>query len=1334
MIWLKRVLVILLVMTMPLIVAGVLVSTSYGSKLILIFAGQMSGSASIGELEGNLLGPLILRKVKFRNENTSITVGKLALTWRPDALWDSTLHITNIELEELVIKQLKKDDSDQPIKLPKFELPIDIILDNIRIADINFFPLAQPTPIAVQQILLTAHYTSQTLHINKLQVDAEHAHAALTGTLQPSNNYATNVTMSWQAQPPNYAALEGTLKVLGDLKHIELDHQFAAPINTSMTASIDSVLELGHWQATLRTENLDPAKLHMQWPSARINGAITAQGDRRQAQLAINGLADYQQYSVKIDSRAHYQAPLWQLDQLQLSLPATNTTVNTRGTIAVNKSLLQLKLNGEWRNAVWPITDAPPQVTSKQGRFTLEGTPDQYKVAVDGLLLGEKFPMLNLSLRGKGSTRALQLTAFQAKVNGSDLRAQGDIAWQPKFLVNLKGQWQNLVWPLTGTAVATSPQGRVHVEGDMLAYRFNLQGLLATPNAPTSSWSLSGLGDKTSAKATAQTSVLEGKIDSSVQLSWTPTLRWDVSSQAQNLNPGTLWPKWPGQLGFQATSQGTVDQGALNASLDVSRLSGQLRDQTVSGKIHATARGETYELAPLAINIGSAQLTASGSLKDQWDIKWATDIPALGVVLSEIKGSWLAQGTVSGPRHAPRVIATANAQNVVAGKYRVGKLDGAADIDLRGATISSINVRANDLVANDTTKITELRINAKGLTQDHNLSITADTPLGNIAIQAKGGYSAGAWTGSLEKGLAALPVAGQWRLASPFDIYLSQQELHIGSLCWDQVKAQGRLCGETDWSSEQGWQGEAQAINVPLNLVDSLLPLDTNLFGLVDGNATLQTINHRATANFQMTSTTGSLVYRSGTDQAVAMGYTNAAVIGQLADGVLTTTFSVPLQDNDDLAGKLVVDIEKAEQTISGELHAQLTHFALLPAFFPAIEEPEASLFVDIQVTGTLKAPRFLANVELNKGSASIPKQGLALRDIGIKLSTLENGHFALRGAMRSGAGDLRIQGDINPFSEGGWTAEFTVAGERFQALDIPEYEIALSPDLTIDIAPYKVKINGTIAIPDAKLRPRSGRGAVSVSKDVIVEGQISNGGKRRWEVESIVRFELGEKVKFEGFGLTGRLTGTLVIIDTPQRLTNALGEIRIEGGRYQAYGQDLGIERGRLLFVGGPIDDPGIDVRAVRKVEDVTAGLNVRGPLRSPTVSIFSTPPMSDQNALAYLLLGRPVSQASANEGLQLYKAAASLGFKGGEILAKQLGDRFGIDDVSLESGGQFDEPTLLIGKYLSPRLYIGYGIGLINQLNSIRLRYRLSKMWTLEADSGRTTGADLLYTLESN
>jgi translocation and assembly module TamB len=54
-------------------------------------------------------------------------------------------------------------------------------------------------------------------------------------------------------------------------------------------------------------------------------------------------------------------------------------------------------------------------------------------------------------------------------------------------------------------------------------------------------------------------------------------------------------------------------------------------------------------------------------------------------------------------------------------------------------------------------------------------------------------------------------------------------------------------------------------------------------------------------------------------------------------------------------------------------------------------------------------------------------------------------------------------------------------------------------------------------------------------------------------------------------------------------------------------------------------------------------------------------------------------------------------------------------------------------VGKYLSPRLYLSYGVGLFEPGQVITLRYRLSHRWNFEAQSATDFNrASLNYRIE--
>ena len=237
---------------------------------------------------------------------------------------------------------------------------------------------------------------------------------------------------------------------------------------------------------------------------------------------------------------------------------------------------------------------------------------------------------------------------------------------------------------------------------------------------------------------------------------------------------------------------------------------------------------------------------------------------------------------------------------------------------------------------------------------------------------------------------------------------------------------------------------------------------------------------------------------------------------------------------------------------------------------------------------------------------------------------------------------------------------------------------------------------------------------------------------EEKWQISSRVRVTLGDRVSIYGFGFEGRLGGDLLLMDSPGELTTATGEIHVVEGRYTAYGQRLTVEHGRLLYTGGPVSNPGLDLRAVRQVNNVTAGIRVRGTLGHPEVELFSIPVMGQTDVLAYLMLGRPLETATGEEGSVVARAALALSLSGGDSLARQIGDQFGLDEMRVETSDSGEQASLVMGRYLAPKLYVSYGVGIIQSFNTFTVRYQLSDHWYIKGESGEHQSADILYTID--
>jgi translocation and assembly module TamB len=190
---------------------------------------------------------------------------------------------------------------------------------------------------------------------------------------------------------------------------------------------------------------------------------------------------------------------------------------------------------------------------------------------------------------------------------------------------------------------------------------------------------------------------------------------------------------------------------------------------------------------------------------------------------------------------------------------------------------------------------------------------------------------------------------------------------------------------------------------------------------------------------------------------------------------------------------------------------------------------------------------------------------------------------------------------------------------------------------------------------------------------------------------------------------------------------------ITVLKGHYRRYGVNLDIKRGRVVFTGGAIDSPVLDILALRKIGDIRAGVLITGTPRSPIITLYSEPPMPDADILAYIVLGHPLGDNKKDADL-VFKAASILASSSeSTALQEQLKQRTGLDVLDIESGnGELSRSMLTIGKYLSPKLYISFGKALFGEGTLFRMRYTLSKHWEIETQSGTESGLDFYYKLD--
>jgi len=435
------------------------------------------------------------------------------------------------------------------------------------------------------------------------------------------------------------------------------------------------------------------------------------------------------------------------------------------------------------------------------------------------------------------------------------------------------------------------------------------------------------------------------------------------------------------------------------------------------------------------------------------------------------------------------------------------------------------------------------------------------------------------------------------------------------------------------------------------------------------------------------------------------------------------------------------VTISGAQQSLDGHVGIHVSNLRLLEIFTTEVVNPKGTMNGDFNLAGTVAQPAVSGQANLTDFSAEIPGLGLKLGQGRVTIGTTDAQHFRVDGTLHSGDGNVVLAGNVALGADA--QSVLTVKGSQFKAVDIPAAKVAISPDLAVRHDDKGLDITGSVTLDsaDVNLDKLPGAGATKASPDVVVvDEKQQEQAASQMPISATVTVKLGNKAHLVGMGLDGKLHGQLVVSERPGRATTGQGQIDVEG-TYKAYGQNLQIDRGQLLFASTPIDNPGLNIRAIRKLnpnatidDGQQVGLNIAGTAQRPVLTVFSQPPMEQSDALAYLVTGKPLSQVKGGEGNMVGAAAQALGSATGNLLAKSIGARLGVDDIGVSSNDALNGGSAFtVGKYLSPRLYISYGVGLFDPGQVITLRYHFNAHWNFEAQSATDFNrASLNYRIE--
>ncbi len=976
------------------------------------------------------------------------------------------------------------------------------------------------------------------------------------------------------------------------------------------------------------------------------------------------------------------------------------------------------------------LISGPLQVSGNRDGFTARGTLDP-----KGLSSGP----LAVDFAGNYAARALTIARLNIghAPSGAQLSTAGVIGITdagPKL--DLRGQWRQFRWPLGENAAPVHSSGGDYTLAGMKPYAFTASGGLQVLSEPAMQFRADGhLAHDGVDIPSATLNLLGGQAQLHAAVNWSGQVRWSAGGEMRSLNVASLRPTINGHLNFafSANGQGFGADRTLRAAF--TDISGQVRGQSASGHAGIALDGDEWLLQQVRVQLGATHIEADGRIGVQPDLTFAVDVADLALLQTGAHGRLKASGHLHGDSHNPVLRARVSGSELGFGRLSLHDLEAHIDFDPHGSGHADINVQLNRL------RIAEREVErasfvTNGTAQAHRFTMQVNAAPLVVHAAGNGSFGDGVWRAQLNEVTASDDADMHLSLAAPAALVaaLDGDELRLERLCLHDVAA--AFCATAERLHEHS-TFTLSAARVPLRALTAGVAGDTTYEGQVSLDARGESLP-------------------AGPWTGTVIGALDNAVLRHHLSGGRLESFSLgngnvqAALDANGLAASVILDAGSAGNIsghlaangsgtingawpMSGELRLQTQSLGFIDSYVAVVDRVSGQLDANLKLAGTLGAPVFNGELKVSHGEVDAYQINMALRELNLD-ARLNGTQLQVHGDTKAGAdGHGQINGVIDwrnalPYGQ------LHLTGENLRVVNIPEARVQASPDVYMKLNGHRIDVTGTVTLPYARLlRPDTLANATRASSDEIIVTSSQGPAAETFHVFSDLTLKLGERVTIDTLGLVGRLSGSLRTVTDDTGFNRGTGELQVEEGKYTAYGRKLDIERGRLQFKDGPLNDPIIDLRAVKAFPDITAGVNVRGTLRQPRLTFFSDPPISQSQIVSLLIAGGSLDTVqNAPDSAQRNSAARNnMLLQGSAVLFQQFGSKVGLDDVSVETDTNNDT-SLVLGRYLSPRLYVSYGVSLIESINTIKAHYTIGDHWTVRTEAGTNQSADLVYTIE--
>lgn len=791
-------------------------------------------------------------------------------------------------------------------------------------------------------------------------------------------------------------------------------------------------------------------------------------------------------------------------------------------------------------------------------------------------------------------------------------------------------------------------------------------------------------------------------------------------------------PDLMGRVKGEGVVTGSYKSPTIKTSITASNL-GFKDFRLAKSALNVKAEVQMVDGAPiikdLALQSGKNNIKISGRASSPFDLNWDIDSQNLGELMTGLSGSLIAKGDLKGDIDKPIINTNGSASNI---HFQDFELETAK---FSAKTQNGIYQLKADLKKLESAgqKISKANFDLNGRIESHVINLSFDHELAKVKTKANGGWANQAWKGAVQTLTLNGEKVGDWRLQKPTQLSVSGKGFSSTQICLAKGKTQA--CSTAKWSELAGLEAKGMLNKTPLAMLKPFLPEGVELSGSVSGSYDIKQNNGKPKGfvKFKLPDSNFSFKDKSGEEQIFS--YDGAEVDATIDDKMIKAKATMNIINRGKLTSNAVVKLSplNGKHTIKGDAQFDIPNIYWAQEYVPRSRGLQGVLNSKISFSGLLSKPQIVGTANLKNAYLRLPEAGTELTNINISLKADKPGQAIINGKMNMGKGAINVSGNVDARDIAHWKATVKIKAKDIQFMNTNEIKATMTPDIVVQLTPKAVDITGKIIIPKADINLKEvPESSIDESDDAIVIGETKPGEKvSAIQIRPRVLVQLGEQVKLNAFDLRAKLSGNVnVTHNNRDILTN--GSLRVSDGKYKAYGQDLEIDNGRLIFNGSP-KLIAMDIRATRTIGNDIVGIHLGGTVLSPKSKIFSDPVKTDSEALSFLITGQSLSTVDGRESALLLSAVRGLGITGNDSLIQNIGSSLGLDDVNIVAGEDIKQSKLQLGKRLGSSLYVKYLVDFYGSAQKVVVEYKINKKLSLEAETSIDNYAlDFIYEIE--